>query len=95
MGQVFDPNFHEVLFEMDAPDQPAGTVTQVLEAGYTHRRSAAASGPRRGGQEGLSRRASAASQDAAPTTLECVESFFAQPVAAETDGPYISASQAG
>jgi molecular chaperone GrpE len=35
LGQVFDPNFHEVLFEMDAPDQPAGTVTQVLEAGYT------------------------------------------------------------
>jgi len=34
-GQKFDPNFHEVLFEMDAPDQPAGTVVQVLEAGYT------------------------------------------------------------
>jgi molecular chaperone GrpE len=35
MGQKFDPNFHEVLFEMDAPDTPAGTVVQVLEAGYT------------------------------------------------------------
>ena len=34
-GQKFDPNFHEVLFEIDAPDQPAGTVVQVLEAGYT------------------------------------------------------------
>jgi molecular chaperone GrpE len=34
-GQKFDPNFHEVLFEMDAPDKPAGTVVQVLEAGYT------------------------------------------------------------
>lgn len=34
-GQVFDPNFHEVLFEIDAPDQPAGTVLQVLESGYT------------------------------------------------------------
>jgi molecular chaperone GrpE len=34
-GQVFDPNFHEVLFEMDAPDKPAGTVVQLLEAGYT------------------------------------------------------------
>jgi molecular chaperone GrpE len=34
-GQKFDPNFHEVLFEMDAPDQVAGTVVQVLEAGYT------------------------------------------------------------
>ena len=35
MGQKFDPNFHEVLFEMDAPDKPQGTVVQVLEAGYT------------------------------------------------------------
>ena len=34
-GQKFDPNFHEVLFEMDAPDKPVGTVVQVLEAGYT------------------------------------------------------------
>jgi molecular chaperone GrpE len=34
-GQKFDPNFHEVLFEIDAPDSPAGTVVQVLEAGYT------------------------------------------------------------
>ncbi len=34
-GQPFDANFHEVLFEMDAPDKPAGSVTQVLEAGYT------------------------------------------------------------
>ena len=35
IGEKFDPNFHEVLFEMDAPNQPAGTVVQVLEAGYT------------------------------------------------------------
>jgi molecular chaperone GrpE len=35
MGQAFDPNFHEVLFEVDAPDTPVGTVVQVLEAGYT------------------------------------------------------------
>jgi molecular chaperone GrpE len=34
-GQKFDPNFHEVLFEIDAPDRVAGTVVQVLEAGYT------------------------------------------------------------
>ncbi len=34
IGQKFDPNFHEVLFEMDAPDTPVGTVVQVLEAGY-------------------------------------------------------------
>jgi len=34
-GQKFDPNFHEVLFELDAPDKPAGTIVQVLEPGYT------------------------------------------------------------
>lgn len=34
-GQKFDPNFHEVLFEVDAPDKPQGAVVQVLEAGYT------------------------------------------------------------
>jgi molecular chaperone GrpE len=33
-GQVFDPNFHEVLFELDAPEQPAGAIIQVLESGY-------------------------------------------------------------
>jgi molecular chaperone GrpE len=35
LGQKFDPNFHEVLFEIETPDKPAGTVVQVLEAGYT------------------------------------------------------------
>ena len=34
IGEIFDPNFHEVLFEQDAPDQPAGTVVQLLEPGY-------------------------------------------------------------
>ncbi len=34
IGQIFDPNFHEVLFELDAPDKPAGTIVQVLETGY-------------------------------------------------------------
>src|ERR1700760_2112774 len=32
-GQKFDPNFHEVLFELDAPDKPVGPVAQVLGAG--------------------------------------------------------------
>jgi molecular chaperone GrpE len=32
---IFDANFHEVLFEMDAPGKPAGTVVQVLQPGYT------------------------------------------------------------
>ncbi len=34
LGQVFDPNFHRVMMEVDAPDQPAGTIVQVLQAGY-------------------------------------------------------------
>jgi len=34
-GQPFDPNFHQVVFEMDAPGQTSGTVAQVLQAGYT------------------------------------------------------------
>jgi molecular chaperone GrpE len=35
IDQIFDPNFHEVLFEVEAPGKPAGTIVQVLEAGYT------------------------------------------------------------
>lgn len=34
LGQMFDPHFHRVMLEIDAPDQPAGTVMQVLQAGY-------------------------------------------------------------
>jgi molecular chaperone GrpE len=34
VGQPFDPNFHQVMLEIDAPDQPAGTVMQVLQTGY-------------------------------------------------------------
>lgn len=34
MGQVFDPNFHEVMFESPLPGKPAGTVIQVIEPGY-------------------------------------------------------------
>lgn len=34
MGEQFNPNFHEVMFEMDAAGQPAGTVMQVIEVGY-------------------------------------------------------------
>jgi len=35
MNQKFDPNLHEVLFEVDAPDKPPGTVVQIIEPGYT------------------------------------------------------------
>ncbi len=34
VGQQFDPNFHEVMFEMDAAGQEPGTVMQVIETGY-------------------------------------------------------------
>lgn len=34
IGQIFDPHFHRVMMEIDATDQPAGTVVQVLQAGY-------------------------------------------------------------
>ena len=35
LGQIFDPNLHDVIFESDATGQPAGTIIQVVEAGYT------------------------------------------------------------
>ncbi|NQW02025.1 MAG: nucleotide exchange factor GrpE [Rhodospirillales bacterium] len=35
IGQRFDANLHEALFEFDDKDQPVGTVAQVLEQGYT------------------------------------------------------------
>lgn len=35
IGQKFDPNLHEVLFEMDGGGKEPGTVMQVMEAGYT------------------------------------------------------------
>ncbi len=35
MGQRFDANLHEALFEFEDKEQPAGTVFQVLEQGYT------------------------------------------------------------
>ena len=35
MGAPFDPNFHQVMFEIENTGQAAGTVVQVLQAGYT------------------------------------------------------------
>ncbi|MGH1377526.1 MAG: nucleotide exchange factor GrpE [Alphaproteobacteria bacterium] len=35
MGERFDPNFHEVMFETPMPDKEAGTIIQVIENGYT------------------------------------------------------------
>jgi molecular chaperone GrpE len=34
MGEPFNPNFHEVMFEAPGSGQPAGTVVQVIETGY-------------------------------------------------------------
>ena len=34
IGQLFDPNFHRVMQEAENTGQPAGTVVQVLQAGY-------------------------------------------------------------
>ena len=43
-GQKFDPNFHQAIFE--APDEtvPSGTVSQVVQSGWSHRRSGPAAG---------------------------------------------------
>ena len=35
MGQKFDHNLHQAVAQIDTPDAPAGTVVQVLQAGYT------------------------------------------------------------
>jgi molecular chaperone GrpE len=34
-GQKFDPNLHQAMFELEDPSVPAGTVVQVLQAGFT------------------------------------------------------------
>ncbi len=35
LGQRFDANFHEAVFEMEDASKPAGTVVQVMAPGYT------------------------------------------------------------
>ncbi|MFQ6017967.1 MAG: nucleotide exchange factor GrpE [Kiloniellaceae bacterium] len=34
LGERLDPHFHEAMFEIPDPDKPAGTVLQVIQAGY-------------------------------------------------------------
>lgn len=34
MGQKFDPNMHQAMFEVPTADQPPGTVVQVMQDGY-------------------------------------------------------------
>ena len=34
LGEVFNPNFHEVMFEAPGTGKPPGTIIQVIEVGY-------------------------------------------------------------
>jgi len=33
-GEAFDHNFHQAIFEAERPDQPSGSVVEVLQPGY-------------------------------------------------------------
>jgi len=35
MGQKFDPNLHQAMFELPDPSVPTGTIVQVMQPGYT------------------------------------------------------------
>ncbi|MFV3077687.1 nucleotide exchange factor GrpE [Niveispirillum fermenti] len=35
LGAPADPNFHQIMMELEGTGKPAGTVVQVLQAGYT------------------------------------------------------------
>ncbi len=34
LGEKFDPNLHQAMFEIPDPSRPAGTVAQVMQPGY-------------------------------------------------------------
>ena len=34
LGEKFDHNFHQAMFEVESDGQPPGTVVQVMETGY-------------------------------------------------------------
>jgi molecular chaperone GrpE len=34
LGEKFDPNLHQAMFEIQDPSRPAGTVAQVMQPGY-------------------------------------------------------------
>jgi len=34
LGEKFDPNLHQAMFELQDPSRPAGTVAQVVQPGY-------------------------------------------------------------
>jgi molecular chaperone GrpE len=53
--EIFDPNRHEVMFEIEDPSKPRGTILQVLQDGYMlHERllRPARVGVAKGGQDG-------------------------------------------
>jgi len=35
LGERFDPQYHEAMFEYEDPSKPAGSIGQILEVGYT------------------------------------------------------------
>jgi molecular chaperone GrpE len=54
LGERFDPDRHEAVFEVTAPERPAGTVAEVLQEGYLHHDRllrAAMVGVAKGGEE--------------------------------------------
>lgn len=34
LGKVFDPNFHQVISQVDDPSKPAGTIIEEMQTGY-------------------------------------------------------------
>jgi len=34
LGEMYDPNFHQVMFEVENTGKPPGTIVQLLQAGY-------------------------------------------------------------
>lgn len=34
VGETFDPNFHQAMFELPGTGKPAGTIVQVMQPGY-------------------------------------------------------------
>ncbi len=35
LGEKFDPNFHQAMYEVPDSSVPSGTVVQVVQGGYT------------------------------------------------------------
>ena len=34
LGELFDPNLHQAMFEVENDDQEAGTIAEVVQEGY-------------------------------------------------------------